>query len=134
MKGMTTPNLPGRVEIDLKDLKCRALYFLHAGYGCDKLSFYEIKYTNGEVVKVPLVPGKNLNNWWFGYQAGEETKLVAFLSKNTVDGKPAFRYMRIWEWQNPKPQETIRSLSIVVEKVANAYQQTSLIALSGTQW
>lgn len=136
MKGMTTPNLPGRVEIDLKNLKCRALYFLHAGQACENLASYEITYTSGEKVSLPLIPGKNIDNWWLEYQKGEESKLVAFLSlaKNTVDGKPAYRYLRVWEWQNPKPQETIKTVSIVVTDVKNAYQQTSLVALSGTQW
>ena len=87
-----------------------------------------------ETIEIPLVPGQNLHNWWFGYRDGEEGRLVPWLSRNTVDGRPAYRYWRVWEWQNPRPKEKLRSLSIIVKEVKNAYQQTVLVGLSGTRW
>jgi hypothetical protein len=62
------------------------------------------------------------------------SKPVPFLARNTADGKPAYRYLRVLEWENPRPKKPVATVSIVVKEVKEVYQATSLVALSGTNW
>jgi hypothetical protein len=134
LKGMTLPQFPGRVDVDLKNRTCRTLYLLQASTTGPGIAYFEIKHADGQVVTLPLAAGVNTDNWWFGYRQGEESKPVPFLARNTADGKPAYRYLRVLEWQNPRPKEPVSTVSLVVKEVKEVYQATSLVAISGTNW
>ena len=50
---------------------------------------------------------------------------------NTSTGKPAWRYLRVWEWVNPKQAAELES----VEMISNGGPQSPiLLALTGAQW
>ncbi len=109
LKGVTTQTLPEKVEIKVPSKKCRALYFLHsAGWGSPgDIGKYVVRYADGSSVDVPVKITENCNNWWFGYDHEEVSRPVPVRVTNTSTGKPAWRYPRVFEWQNRKDQAIV---------------------------
>lgn len=90
------------VEDELK-----ALYFLHTvGWSSDgaKAYTYRIHYGDGSTLDVPIVVGKNTDDWWIGKHRGEAR--VAW--KNSE--KKGFY---AWRWENPQPEKLIGSIDII---------------------
>lgn len=112
-----TPGMPEAVRgIQLGGRTARSLFLLTAGAWCDQgraIATVSIRYADGGVVAVPLVPGTNTGDWWSGQADTEESRTVAVRTTATADGRPAWRYWRIWEWQNPAPARAVQSLDIV---------------------
>lgn len=117
-----TPNLPGEVQgIALGNQRARYLYFLHtASWGTPGvIGKYVVHYADGQSVELPIrIPRPsndtgNSNNWWAGAVGGEESRAVPFLVKNTMNGEPAYRYLRVWEWKNPRPDVPMTALDVI---------------------
>lgn len=125
-----TPTLPEAVSGIPVNRRVRALYFLQAAsWGSPGvIGDYVIRYADGTVAEVAMdIPGNN-NNWWFGYDPREESRPIPVLVKNTMTGVPAWRYLRMFEWENPKTDVEIRSIDIR----SRAGQQTPIVlAVSG---
>ncbi|MDR3709758.1 MAG: hypothetical protein P4L33_15795 [Capsulimonadaceae bacterium] len=125
-----TPTFPDSANAIRIGRKVRVLYFLHACSWDAKgeIAHYAIHYADGTLENVPVRTQYNCANWWLGYQQGEESRPVAVRVTSTADGKPAWRYVRVWEWQNPHPEISITSLDFVSDKTAAT---PILIAISG---
>jgi hypothetical protein len=111
-----TPKLPQSVKnIAVGDKKARALFFLHsAAWGTPgDIGKYVIRYQDGVTVDVPLVSPVNINNWHTGYEKTETGKPIPVLVTNTVTGKAAWRYPRVYEWQNQRLDVPISSFDFV---------------------
>lgn len=114
-----TPKQPVRVEnipVGNGNEKIRALYFLHAAAWVTTpgaIGKYIIHYKSGKTVEVPIEAGKNVSDWWVGYKEDQEARPVPFLSKENETARPAWRYLRLWEWQNPDPGDPIVSFDMV---------------------
>jgi hypothetical protein len=126
-----TPNLPEKVRIPLAEpRRVRCLYFLHAAsWGTPgEIGSYLIHYADGTTATVAnRIPETN-GNWWNGYDPKEQSHPIPLRVTNTLSGKPVWRYVRVFEWQNPK-----RTLPITaIEAVSNDGKQTPiLIAVTG---
>ena len=128
-----TPSMPSFVGPIPVERKVRNLYFLHAaayGYPGD-IGEYIMTYTDDSTVAMKMSIPENCNNWWVGYTTGEKSRPVPIEVSNTITGKPAWRYLRVAEWQNPHPEKIIRSISI---KSFNSSQTPIILAISGTEW
>ena len=127
----TTPRHIVRADgIDLKGRKARVLYFLQsaAWSGNGQIGRYVAHYADGKSVEIPIKSGANTGNWWSGYVAGEESRLVAVEVQSTATGQKAWRYLRVWEWSNPRPDVPIERLDFVSDETA---QSPILLAITG---
>jgi hypothetical protein len=128
-----TPTLPAQVTgIPLGGQRVRNLYFLHAAaWGTPgTIGRYVIHYADGQTVELPLVIGQNTHNWWNGYAEGEAARPVPIRVTETVDGKPAWRYVRVWEWANPRGNVPLVSLDFVS---AGGAQTPILVGVTGVR-
>ena len=127
-----TPQLPEKVEGIPVGNRVRCLYFLHtAAWGNPgEPGKYVVRYEDGQTLDVPLrIPG-NTHNWWNGYDPSEESRPVPVRVTETGTGKPAWRYLRVWQWDNPRKDVAILSLDVV----SNAGPSTPiLIAVTGVR-
>jgi len=128
-----TPSHPQRVEgIKLPGTKVRALYFLHAtAWTLELPGKYVMHYSDGQTAELELIPGKNINDWWLGFAESEECKPVAVRVSNTIEGEPSWRYLRVYEWQNPRPDVPIVSFDFI----SSCTKTTPiLLGVSGVRW
>ncbi|MDR3708191.1 MAG: hypothetical protein P4L33_07805 [Capsulimonadaceae bacterium] len=128
-----TPSFPSEMPgISLGNKTVRALYFLQAAVWGSRgvAGSYVVHYTDKQSITIPIDLGVNSGDWWSGYQAGEQSKPIAIPVTNTADGKPATRYPRVWEWQNPR-----RDIPIAAIDFLSAGTNTTpiLIAISGAR-
>jgi len=116
--------------IPLGNRTVRNLYFLHSSaWGSPaEIAHYTVHYADGQTVDIPVRIPVNSGDWWSAYQKGEQSKPAAVRVTNTTDGKPAWRYLRVWEWQNPRPDVPLASLDFVS---ASGASTPILIAVSG---
>jgi len=106
--------LPQVVTIPMPSRHCRALYFLHAAaWGTPgTIGEYIIVYADGDSVRLPLTIPGNIANWWDAQRHTETARAVPIRVTNTASGKPAWRYVRVWEWQNPRHDVAIKTLEV----------------------
>ncbi|MDR1281914.1 MAG: hypothetical protein LBK99_13985 [Opitutaceae bacterium] len=129
-----TPAHPLRADaIPVNRARLRALYFLHtAAWGVPgHIGHYTLHYADGTTADLPLDIGKNTANWWTGHTPGEDSRPWPIRVTNTLNGKPAWRYLRVWEWQNPKPDTPVRSIDFVSD---GSRQTPILVALTAATW
>jgi hypothetical protein len=126
-----TPNHPDKVNGITIGGKASTLYFLHtAAWGVPGvIGRYVVHYSDGQTVDIPLLIPKevndtgNTNNWHTGAVGGEEGRPIPFLVSNTLNGDPAFRYLRCWEWKNPRPEVSVESFDFI----SNAGTQSPML-------
>ena len=114
----------------------RALYFLHAGSWGAKGTVleYVIHFEDGSKEIVEVKCPEHTNNWWVGWQEGEVSRPVPVRVTNTISGKPEWRYLRVYEWENKRNEWTrgkgvqIRSIDI---RSRNAGMTPIVIAITG---
>ena len=125
-----TPTLPREIKGIKVGRKARVLYFLHAAaWGAPGvIGEYLIHYADGTTAKVPnRIPLNNMN-WWNGYHEDEISRPVPVRVTNTSRGKPAWRYVRVFEWENPHKDKRIASIDAVS---LGEKSSPILIAISG---
>lgn len=114
----------------------RALYFLHAGSWGAKgtVMEYVIHFEDGSKEIIEVKCPEHTNNWWVGWQEGELSRPVPVRVTNTISGKPEWRYLRVYEWENRRNEWTrgkgvkIRSIDI---RSRNAGMTPIVIAITG---
>lgn len=124
-----TPSMPKKVIIPI-NRKARVLYFLHAAsWGSPgDIAEYVVNFADGTKKEVKInIPG-NCNNWWNGYDPKEESKPVPVKVTNTTTGKPAWRYLRVFELATDSKKVPIKSVEIIS---AEGGQTPIVIAISG---
>jgi hypothetical protein len=130
-----TPTLPGAVTgIPIPDGRVRNLYFLHAsawpGQTGDRIGHYVVHYADGSTETIPLETNRTSGNWWQGWTKTEESRPVPVPVKNTPDGQPGWRYLRVLEWQNPRPATAVTGLDFVS---ASGWATPILLAVTGVR-
>jgi len=130
LKGITTGSLPEKVTIKMPPRKCRNLYFLHAaGWGSPgEIGKYVVHYADGTSDEIPISIPSNCNNWWLGYDKEELSKPVPVRVTNTATGKPAWRYLRVFEWQAKSWDAEIISIDFISK---GGPQVPILVGISG---
>jgi hypothetical protein len=127
-----TKTLPSQATIKLPEGKVRVLYFLHAAaWGSPgNIGKYVMRYADGQTAEATIEIPRNSNNWWTGYNTDEESRPVPIRVTNTNDGKPAWRYVRVWEWTNPRREVPLTGIDFV----SNGGDQTPiLLAITGVR-
>ena len=136
LSGAAKSALPREIRAIPVNRRARALYFLHAGSWSARGAVleYVIHFEDGTKEVVEIRSPEHINNWWIGWQEGEVSRPVPVQVKNTISGKPEWRYLRVYEWENRHDQWTrgkgvkIRSIDI---RSRNAGMTPIVIAITG---
>lgn len=114
LKSRNVPTMPAAVRGIPVGKKVRALYFLHsASWGSPgEIGTYTVHYADGSRNVVGMNIPLNNNNWWFSYDPREESRPIPVRVTNTMSGEPAWRYLRMFEWKNPKRGIPVKSIDI----------------------
>jgi hypothetical protein len=139
--------VPQKVEGIPVGRKATRLYFLHAThYGPQvakgrKIGAYVLHYADGTSATIPIVNGVDLVDWWV-YGAPTATGASVGWQGNGEDtarwgrfytGRPYGIQLFIKIWQNPNPDQEIRSLDMVVgEQPGNSGVAPFLVAVTGS--
>ena len=121
--------MPKKVTIPI-NRKARVLYFLHAAsWGSPgDIAEYVVNFADGTKKEVKINIPANCNNWWSGYDPKEESKPVPVKVTNTTTGKPAWRYLRVFELATDSKKVPIKSVELIS---AEGRQTPIIIAISG---
>jgi hypothetical protein len=95
--------------------KLRGLFFVHAANWTQpgkEVGEYIIHYADGQEVKLPIVVGQNIGEWWYDHTEGEDSRTVAFGAADPIDPKQPRRFLRIWYWENTRPTSEIQSINV----------------------
>jgi concanavalin A-like lectin/glucanase superfamily protein len=130
--GAISPKMPKKVTIPIKR-RARSLYFLHAAaWGiAGNMAEYVLNYADGSKQKVVINIPKHCNNWWKGYDSKEISKPVPVRVSNTSSGKPAWRYLRVFELATTKSKVPIKSIELIS---VDGKQTPIIVAISGSRW
>jgi beta-galactosidase len=109
------------------NLTTPCLYFLHSCAWTkqgEEIAKYVVNYTSGEKIEIPIVGGKNVNDWWASMSDIQEAEM-AWSGPNLSAGEVC---LWLFPWKNPKPDKEIESIDIVSnEKVSGVL---GLVAIS----
>ena len=116
MKGKTFPNGP-RVAgpIDVGNRGLRGLFFAHAANWTEEgqtVGEYIVGYEDGQEVKLPIVVGQNIGNWWYDHADTEESRTAWFDAADPLQPEYPYRFLRIWYWENTRPDAKVKSISV----------------------
>jgi|GEM_PF-919619 len=111
LKGANRQYFPASVNSIKIGLKVSHLYFLHAlawGGASSEVAHYQVNYTDGSTVNIPIIDGQNIADWFTPGSLPEAESGIA--TKN-----PAGFEVRLWlyGWKNPKPSIEIQSLDFI---------------------
>lgn len=114
--GMTCPTGPKEATVRIDRSKVRAIFFANlANWAITRgvrIAEYVVNYSDGQQEILPVVIGENIFNWWSGHQENEYGRTVGFLHPEPSDPKSPYRYVRIWCWENRRPDQTIDSITL----------------------
>ncbi|MCC7351330.1 MAG: hypothetical protein IT446_12250 [Phycisphaerales bacterium] len=116
MKGRTFPNGPQVAgPINVGDRGLRGLFFVHTANWTDQgqtVGEYIVQYEDGQEVKLPIVVGQNIDNWWYDHTDTEDSRTVAFKAADPIDLNYPYRFLRVWYWENTRPEAKVKSVSV----------------------
>ena len=110
LRGRGFPDGPAARRITVH-ARAQTLYFLHtAAYvsGSAPVAHYLIRYADRTTAKFPLVPGRNIADWWT--PSLPEEAFPAFSRPNGATGRVSFF---VAAWENPAPEKEIESIDFV---------------------
>ncbi len=128
--------LPREVKGIPVNRTARALYFLHAGSWSAKgtVMEYVIHFEDGSKEVIEVKSPEHTNNWWISWQEGEVSRPVPVRVTNTISGKPEWRYIRVYEWEN-KHNEWTRGKGVKIRSIdirsRNSGMTPIVIAITG---
>jgi serine/threonine protein kinase len=113
---------PDRVEGIEVGVTCRELHFMHACHGGatgprrdPNIGYYLVTYDDDmEPVKIPIVYGENVADWW--YKGGESPTRapVAWEGANVAAKREGFSIrLYLATWPNPRPTRKVVSIDFV---------------------
>ncbi len=111
LSGFGFPHGPKAVRDIAVNAKARAVYFLHtaAFVGTpNPLGNYLIRYADGTSATIPLLPNRNIADWW--NQIAPDEAYSAVTVANALTDRVSFF---AFEWLNPTPDKEIKSLDFV---------------------
>ncbi len=107
--------------------KLKRLLFLHSGGWIDEskkeeLGEYTVTYDSGRKVRIPLIGGDNIGDWWNTVAPKKHADSVwSGMNKSGVVG------VYLFEWVNPYPNDTIRNIVLTIRNNA----VVGLVGLTG---
>ena len=107
--------------------KVKRLLFLHSGgwieeKAKERIGEYVVTYESGRKVRIPLVAGENIGDWW----NTNAPKTHADCVWSSMNGSGVVG-VYLFEWKNPHPNDTIRNLVLKIDKNA----AVGLVGLTG---
>ncbi len=116
MKGKTFPSGPAATAPIPVGRKVRGLFICHganwAGKAGITAAIHVVRFTDGTSIELPMVTGQNLGDWWSDQRDGEDCRTVPFLSKDPLETRAPYRFLRIWYWENPRADVAVESITI----------------------
>jgi hypothetical protein len=115
--GTMAPDLPREVKGIKVQSSGRKLHFLHAvQYGVNpgtEVGAYVAHYADGSSVRIPLVYGRDLVNWWFD-EVPSAARIVWTGSNDALEMNQ-IQHIRLFAltWTNPHPEKEIASLDCI---------------------
>ncbi len=102
----------------------RRLHFLHAAqfgnHVGERAGTYRIHYTDGSTADLPLIAGRDIGEWWDGFQFSRcDAGSLAWEGATAWSTRNEHRvhlYHRAWD--NPHPDREIRSIDLIAEGYA----------------
>ena len=92
--------------------RCDTVYFLHgcawAGRDGGPVATYRVEYAGGDHVDIPLRNGREIVDWWDPRDTKQS--VAGWRGRNAESARIGFS---IFPWTNPRPDESIRSISVV---------------------
>jgi hypothetical protein len=122
--------LPGKLPCKVEGIKvgvtCRKLHFLHACHGWGPgddptIGYYKVTYDDNSQETIPIVYGKDLQNWWFTEGAAGPTEArIAWIGDN-ANAKRWGKKVRLYlaTWTNRKPTKKVVSINFGAVKPAD---------------
>ena len=122
------------IPVNLKNV--RGLVFAHsANWAVERgkeIAYYEIKYADGEIVKLPVVIGDNIYDWWRDHQDGEQSRTVAFEPESVMQPNYPHRFIRTYYYENTKrPAIAIESIRVIG---SGGDSCLTLLGITATVW
>jgi hypothetical protein len=117
IRAVVMPNQSGRNALQV-GRTCARLRFLHNSFGRETqagrtIGRYVIHYADGQMAEVPLLIGRNIQNWWAdpaGLASSGEAE-VAWVGANPRTGdSDQTIHLLILTWQNPRPEVAVRAV------------------------
>jgi len=120
-------NLPASITIPARGIRAGGLYFLHASSWIGKTSpgSYTVRYADGTNTVIPLLPNKNIFNW---YTCGSSD--AATIGWKSPQGSAG---LTLFPWTNPFPEKPIDSIMMAVDKTRKpqSMEHTPMLLLFG---
>jgi beta-galactosidase len=112
LKGRERPTFPQeKTNIKIGE-RADKLFFLHTGgwirHG-EKTLEYIIHYSDGKSIKISVVGGQNIADWYNISDKSASNARIAWEKKGGKGYKGVFAY----EWKNPYPGKTIDTMDII---------------------
>jgi hypothetical protein len=109
LKGRERPDFPEAVTLKGPGGGVKNLYFLQTchwgGTAADiRVAQYEVLYSDGEGVTIPLRVGREFTNFWGADDTGQSALAWVYRYKNSTMG------VNLFAWKNPKPNQSIQSI------------------------
>ena len=114
---------PGHVNNIPIRRQCRKVHFLHAAVMAgaarpgDELGSYIFHYADGRQVAVPIVTGKDMEDWWSQPNDQQRGFVIAWVGSNPM-ARRAGHAIRLFKttWENPFPEVPIRQFDFESDK------------------
>lgn len=117
LRGKTFPNGPLATGPIAVGRKIRALFFCHGANWAAKPGVtaltYEVRYVDGSTTALAAPYGQAVSNWWVDHADGEDARTVALLANDPQEPNRPWRFLRIWQWENPRSDVAVESLRIL---------------------
>ena len=122
--------LPNSVEVPVGK-KAKVLYFLTASYYTSPSGeqYFQINYQNNTAKKIPIVGGKQTGDWYQANSRIYTDEVRCVLVPKTKDSKTEFYNMHLHQWENPFPEEVVRSITFKTDP--EAPMALFIVAVSG---
>ncbi len=118
---LSAPGFPAKVTGIKVAMRCRTLNFLHGcgwsdGTTTNAMANYVLHFSDGQTLKVPIIEGKDVLDWWTKPPEGATDLTVAWSGQNAYcQPKGASIHLYKTTWKNPRPDVEISTLDFVSE-------------------
>ena len=121
LRGRNAPGLPGSVAGIVVGDRGHKLHIVHGAHWAaevgTEVATYNIHYVDGATVRIPVVYGRDVVNWWLFPRGVKQTPSDATLawtgSNDVTDMNPGLT-LRLFAttWTNPHPDRAIATLEV----------------------
>jgi hypothetical protein len=88
-----------------------SIYFLHTAGWCGKIpAAYYVKYSDGEVVEIPLRKGYEIGDWWQPPMAMKNSAVAWRGANKFQNAKGVNVGVYAFAWKNPSPEKEISTI------------------------